>query len=56
MMIPFPGKPNIDVTDEMVKQVSVEREGGGDLHQPQEIIWERLHELEKKNLCAVVGD
>ena len=25
MMIPFPDKPNIDVTDEMVKQVS---EGG----------------------------
>lgn len=23
MMVPFPDKPNIDVTDEMVKQVSV---------------------------------
>lgn len=50
LMVPFPDKPNIDVTDEMVKQVSVYSTAAG-----KAIILEITHKTMSSQVCLLTG-
>lgn len=49
-MVPFPDKPNIDVTDEMVKQVSVYSTAAG-----KAILLEITHKSMSSQVCLLTG-